>query len=118
MTLDTSIYSLLGPLVGGECYPNKTGPNPAYPLIIYQGVGGVAIDFLDQSAAPDDNARVQVIIWSRTKLEASALAKQVRDVLLGSSMRVKTMAAAISMSNHLLDLYGSRQDFSIWYPRT
>lgn len=117
MSLEASLFTLLGALVDGRCTPDKTDDNPVYPLIVYQAVGGVALDFAEQRAAPDDNARVQIVVWSLSRLEASDLARRARDALLGSHLPVKTMGAGVSISNDLLDLYGSRQDFSIWYPR-
>jgi len=117
VSLEERLYAILGPLVDGRCAPDITDDNPVYPLIVYQGVGGVAVDFTEQKAAEDDNARVQVWVWSRTRLEASALSRSVRDVLLDSSLKVKTLGAPISDTNGLLKLYGARTDFSIWYPR-
>lgn len=118
MSLEESLFALLGPLVEGRCTPDATDDNPVYPLIVYQGAGGQAIDYADQKAADKDNARVQVWVWCRTRLEASALSRQVRDVLLASSLTVKTLGAAVPDTNGVLKLYGARTDFSIWYPRT
>ena len=118
MSLEESLFALLGPLVEGRCTPDVTDDDPAYPLIVYQGAGGQAIDFTDQTPADKDNARVQVWVWCRTRLEASALSRHVRDVLLASSLTVKTLGAAVPDTNAVLKLYGARTDFSIWYPRT
>lgn len=118
MSLEESLFALLGPLVEGRCTPDVTDDNPVYPLIVYQGAGGQAIDFADQTLADKDNARVQVWVWCKTRLEASALSRRVRDVLLASSLTVRTLGAAVPDTNDVLKLYGARTDFSIWYPRT
>ncbi|APG04955.1 hypothetical protein BJI69_14340 [Luteibacter rhizovicinus DSM 16549] len=118
MSLEESLFALLGPLVAGRCTPDVTDDNPVYPLIVYQGAGGQAIDYADQTPADKDNARVQVWVWCLTRLEASALSRQVRDVLLASNLTVKTLGAAVPDTNAVLKLYGARTDFSIWYPRT
>lgn len=118
MSLEESLYALLGPLVEGRCTPDITDDIPVYPLIVYQGAGGVAVDFSEQKPADNDNARVQVWVWCHSRMEASALARQVRDVLLASPLKVKTLGAAVSDTNDVLKIYGARTDFSIWYPRT
>ena len=117
MSLEARLYAILGPLVDGRCTPDETDDNPVYPLIVYQGVGGQAIDYADQTPADKDNARVQIWVWSMTRLEASDLSRQARDALLASDLAVKTLGAPVSAVNDVLKLYGARTDFSIWYPR-
>ncbi|NID06653.1 DUF3168 domain-containing protein [Luteibacter jiangsuensis] len=117
MSLEEIIFSALGPLVDGRCSPDITDDNPQYPLIVYQGVGGVAIDYADQTAADKDNARVQVWVWAETRLSASDLSRQVRDAMMAIDLPVKTLGSPVSEMNDVLKLYGARTDFSIWYPR-
>lgn len=117
MSLEERLFDALGPLVEGRCTPDVTADNPVYPLIVYQEVGGLAIDYSEQAPADHDNARVQVWVWSTTRLEASDLSRQVRNVLLASDLKVKTLGAPVSDMNAVLKLYGARTDFSIWYPR-
>jgi hypothetical protein len=115
--LEDGLFSALGPLVDGRVSPDVTDDNPVYPLIVYQQVGGQAVDYLSQMQADQDNARVQVWVWAETRLEASELSRQVRNALLSSDLRVKTLGAPVSDTNGVLKLYGARSDFSIWYPR-
>lgn len=117
MSLDVALFSLLGPLVGGHCYPDVAPDIATFPLIIYQQVGGVAMEFLDQTLADKDNARMQVVVWSKTRTEASSIARQTRESIIGSSLQAKTLGAPISLYDEAMKLYGSRTDFSIWYPR-
>ena len=49
MSLEATLKTLLGPLVGGRCYPDTAPDGAAFPLIIYQQVGGEAVEFLDQT---------------------------------------------------------------------
>jgi hypothetical protein len=117
VSLEARLFGILGPLVDGRCTPDVTDDVPVYPLIVYQGAGGQALDYADQSPADKDNARVQVWVWCKTRLEASSLSRQARDALLGSDLAVKTMGAAVPDMNDVLKIYGARTDFSIWYPR-
>lgn len=115
MSLEASLFGLLGALVGGRCYPDVIPDNPTFPLIVYQQVGGVAVDFMDQTAADKDNARMQVWVWSKTRTEASDIARQARAAILASALQVKTLAAPVSTFDEPMKLYGARTDYSIWY---
>lgn len=115
MSLEASLFGLLGALVGGRCYPDVIPDNPAFPLIVYQQVGGVAVDFMDQTAADKDNARMQVWVWSKTRAEASDISRQARAAILASALQAKTLAAPVSTVDEPMKLYGARTDFSIWY---
>lgn len=114
MSLEATLNGLLGPLVGGRCYPDVIPDNPTFPLIVYQQVGGVAVDFMDQTAADKENARVQVWVWSKTRTEASSIARQARAAILGGTLEAKTLAAPVSTFEEPMKLYGARTDFSIW----
>lgn len=117
MSIETSIFALLGPLVDGRCYPDTTPDNPTLPLIIYQGAGGRALEWLDRTLPETENYRIQIECWAKTRLEASALALQVRQKIIeeGSDFdSAETLVQAVTDYQKALKLYGSRQDYSIW----
>ena len=115
MSLEASLFSLLGPLVGGRCYPDVP-PDPAtFPLIVYQQVGGQAVEYIDQTMADKDNARMQVMVWAKTRVEASGIARQAREAIIGSAVQAKTLSAPVSLYDQDLKLYGSRTDYGLWY---
>lgn len=116
MSLEASLFTILSPLVGGNVYPDITPEPPVFPCIIYQQVGGKASDYVDKTLPANDNARVQVLVWSKTRLEASSIMRAARVALLGSTLNVRTVAAAISQYHEYLALFGARQDFDIYYP--
>lgn len=115
MSLEATIKTLLGPLVGGRCSSDTIPDNPTFPLIVYQQVGGVAVEYVEQAIADMDNARVQVWVWSRSRPEASTIARQVREAIIGSALQANTLAAPVSTYDEAMKLYGARTDFSIWY---
>ena len=115
MSLETDIVALLGPLVGGRCYSDESPDGAALPFIVYQGVGGQVVEFMEQAIGSEENIRLQVVVWSRTRLEANAIIRQARAAIIGSTMQVSTLGAAAWLSNEPLKLRGARQDFSIWY---
>lgn len=113
MALD--LKSILGGLAGGRFYADVPPDAPTFPLLIWQRVGGQAKEYLDQSLPSHDHARVQIVAWSKTRLEADSLIRQARVALLASDYAVETYGAAVADYNEALKLYGSRQDFGIHY---
>lgn len=115
MSLESDIRSALTTLVAGRVYPDVTPDNPTFPLIVYQQVGGQAVEYLEGAVADKDNARVQVIVWSKTRLEASQVARQARVALVQGTLKATTVAAPVSIYDEVLKLYGSRTDFGVWF---
>jgi hypothetical protein len=54
-------------------------------------------------------------VWSKTRIEASDLARQARTAIIGSALQAKTLAAPVSTYDEPMKLYGARTDFSVWY---
>lgn len=115
MSLELSVMGILGPLIGNRVYPDVAPDDPVFPLIIYQNVGGVPYEYVDQTLPEHDNARLQLVVWSKSRLEASTVSRNARLAMLGSQLTVKTLTVAVSLFNEDLKLYGSRTDFGIWY---
>ncbi|MFA7523416.1 MAG: DUF3168 domain-containing protein [Halothiobacillaceae bacterium] len=116
-TIESALFSLLGSLVGNRCYPDATPDNPTFPCIVYQVVGGQAIDFLDRTLPDDENYRVQVMCFAKTRAAASSLALQVREKIIekGTAFAsAQTLGQAVSLYEEPLKLHGSRQDYDIW----
>lgn len=115
MSLDASLFAILSPLVKGRVYPDLTPEPPAFPCIIYQQVGGKAEDYVEKTLPANDNARMQILVWSKNRLEASQISRAARAAIIGSSLNARTVAAPISQYHEYLALYGARQDFDIYY---
>lgn len=115
MSLEATLKTLLGPLVGGRCYPDITPDGAALPLIVYQQVGGTATEYVDQTIPDKDHARMQVMVWSKSRLEASQIARAARAAIIGNNWPAQTYAAPVSLYEEDLKLYGSRCDYGLWY---
>ena len=115
MTIETSIFALLSPLVAGRCYPDVVPDLTALPALAYQGVGGSVVEFAEGGIASKENMRLQVVVWSKTRLEASTIIRQVRAALIGSAFQVTTYGAPVWLHDEALQISGARQDFSLWY---
>jgi len=114
MGLEASIKTTLASIAGGRVYPDAPPDNPVYPCVIYQQVGGDVLNPLDCSDPGMDHARVQIWVWSKTRLEASSVMRQVRIALTGT-LKAYAYAAPVSEYQDALKLYGARTDFGVWY---
>lgn len=117
MTVESSLFALLEPLVGGRCYPDSTPDNPEFPLIVYQGAGGQALEWLDRTLPETENYRIQIECWAKSRIEASNLALQVRQKIIEQGVAfdsAQTLGQAVTDYQGALKLYGSRQDYSVW----
>lgn len=120
MSLQTSLVTVLTSLVSGRVYPRTAPPLPTFPLIIYQGVGGQSIAFLEGGTAPSKkNARVQIIAWvATTAIAAETLAEQIDAAMrAATAFNAEPLGEAEDLFEEDLNLYGSRQDFSVWINR-
>ena len=114
MSLEGSLFSTLGPLAGNRVYPDVAPSGATLPRITYQQVGGVSVDSLEIGRVGHRNARIQISVWAATRTVASALARAVEDALMGS-LAATAIGAMVSDHEPDTNLYGCRQDFSIWY---
>ncbi|AVS67855.1 DUF3168 domain-containing protein [Paracidovorax avenae] len=118
MSLEADLFAALGPLVGGAAYPDVGPAGAPLPRIVYQQVGGRAINYTDDVLPDKRNARMQIACWASTRLQAVALALQVEAALLAApGLQVEALGAHTSTYEEDTKLYGCRQDFSIWAAR-
>lgn len=116
MSLDARVGPVLRALVASSrAYPDVPPPDVVPPYITWQQVGGQAVNFVD-TATPvgKRNARVQVEAWTDRRSTASTLMATAEDALK-AQVQAFALGAAVSLHEPDLKLYGSRQDFSIWY---
>ena len=117
MSLESDIFSALTTLVGGRVFPEFAPYSTAKPFIVYQQVGGSAENFLEATVVGKKNARIQVSCWTTTRQSANNLARQVEAALVTSTLKAYVMSAFIAAFEDQVtpNLYGTHQDFSIWY---
>lgn len=119
MSVEATLFSVLGPLVGNRVFPDTAPLNTTKPYITYQQVGGSVIVPLGKDIPDKQNARMQIMCWAGTRLASKALSLQVEDALRTDTtfMSANPEAACVAISEPDLGIYGSSQDFSIWYTR-
>lgn len=86
------------------------------PRVIFQQVGGRAVNFIDGGKPSKKNARFQISSWHRRRDEAMALARLVEDAMRAETdLGTTVIGAAIAIYDEDARLYGAIQDFSVWY---
>lgn len=115
MSLESDIVAALTSITTGRVYPDVMPDKPVFPCIVYQQVGGDVLNPLEGGDPGQDNARVQVRVWARTRLEASSVARQVRLALTSGALKAYAYSAPVSEYEEALKLYGARCDFGVWY---
>ncbi|VVE87561.1 DUF3168 domain-containing protein [Pandoraea bronchicola] len=108
------VFAAIKALASGRVYPDVAPANVAKPYIVYQAVGGADETTLD-GVDTLQNSRMQVSVWSESRAVTSALIQQVRAALAGEPVRSMPIGAPVSVYEDDTKLYGSQQDFSIWY---
>ena len=115
MSLETVLTPLLE-TVCDEVSPDFADFNTPRPYVTYQQIGGQDVIPLDSSLPGTLNAEVQINVWADTRLEASALMLAIRSLLIQSTgVTARPLAAAQNDFDADIPVYGSRQDFTIWY---
>ncbi|MDR8398277.1 DUF3168 domain-containing protein [Paraburkholderia sp. USG1] len=107
-------FAAIKTLAGGHVYPDVAPAGASTPYIVYQSVGGVDETTFDGTDTLQ-NSRMQVAVWSATRAEAASIIKQVRAALTAEPVAGVPIGAPVSVYEDATKLYGSRQDFSIWY---
>lgn len=115
MSIEADLNSLLSPLVAGEVYPD-VGIEPSLPYITYQQVGGESLAFLERAIPSKRNGRFRVRTWATTRVQASALMRQVHDTLItAAALQVTAQGEQLADYDEETKRFGSMQDFGIWF---
>lgn len=108
------VYGALRALVVDRCYPDVGPSGVARPYITYQAVGGQSPNYLSNNVDLQ-NARMQINVWADKRSDATSLMQSVIAALTGPAIKAVTIGAPVSSYEPDTKLYGSREDFSIWF---
>lgn len=117
MSLESDIVTALTSLVSGRVFPEFAPYSTVKPFIVYQQVGGSAENFLESAVVGKKNARIQISCWTTTRQSANTLARSAEDALVVSGLKAYVLGAFIAAYEDEVEphLYGTHQDFSVWY---
>ncbi|WP_298406566.1 DUF3168 domain-containing protein [Janthinobacterium sp.] len=115
MSIETALFEALRGLVADRVYPDLAPENTVRPYITYQQVGGDAVNFVENTIPSKKNARMQINVWADTRLQATAMAGTVEDVLRTLiALQPTVLGAAIAAYDDETKLRGTLQYFSLW----
>lgn len=114
MGIEATLKTTLSSLVSGRVYPDTPPDNPTFPLIVYQQVGGAVLNPLDGSDPNEDNARIQLRVMAKTRLEANTIARSARVAMTGT-LYATALGAPRWINEPDLKLYENLADYSVWF---
>lgn len=111
MSIESTLFSALGPLVGGRCYPMGGAPDtPVAPYIIYMSVADRPSNTLSNGPAKR-NRRIQVDGYVTTFPGIKTLELAIRAAMLPIALEI----ASQDLYEPVTKLHRTLQEYSIWY---
>ena len=115
MTLVQLMFDTLRTLVNDRVYADEAPEKAVRPYIVWQAVGGSAVNFLDSGLPSKRNARIQVAVWGADRSSVMAICHAAEDAMRSNiTLQTTVMASAVATYESDTKLRGTRQDFSIW----
>lgn len=115
MSAEAIVYAALSALVNGNVFPDLAPAQTPPPWICYTAVGGQSYPSLDGTTPGLRNARMQVVVYSRSRSEAASVMEQVFQALANQTVNAVPIGAPVSTFEADTLLYGSSLDFSITF---
>lgn len=117
MTLEEKLVALLKSICP-RTFPDFAPTDTQRPYVTWQQIGGDTVDFIDNAVPSQENALIQVNVWSDRRTEAKDVIKQIEAALIQApGLQARPQGAAASDADPDMGRYCSRQDFSIWADR-
>ena len=114
MSMESDLHALLltkCQRVFPDVAPNET----AKPFVTWQGIGGEALGFLDNTAADKRHTLMQINAWATTRLQSLALIRDIETAMRASGAFTATpQGEAMSTYEQDAGVYGCVQRFEIY----
>ena len=85
MTIEATIFTRLGPLVGNRCYPDvipQAADSPKFPQIVYSRISATPGEDLDGDGGDETaDVRMQLDIYAQSYGAAKTLRDQVKNAM-------------------------------------
>lgn len=115
MTIRTELRAALQSLAGGRVFPVVADEGVETPYIVFQVVGGEPGEYVSGDKPEKKQRRVQVNVWSKSTLEAEALAGHVEDALRAAThLQAEVLTEAIDTYDETTKYRGTMQDFYLF----
>lgn len=112
--VEADLVTTLSSLVGGRVFPDVAPEGTQRPFITYQQKGGKPVNFIGAESSNKKNARIQINVWSQTRLEASAISRAIEDTVVLAPLLGSIETGAIATFDEITQSRGTMQDFSFW----
>jgi hypothetical protein len=117
MTVEADIYTVLSAICP-RTFPDVAPTSTARPYVTFQQIGGQVINPLANEVPDKQNGEFQISVWADTRAQASSTMLQIEAAMRqATTFHAKPLSAPASDHDPDMQLYGSRQDFSIWSSR-
>lgn len=117
MSLITDLTAVLR-TVCPRVHPDEAPFSSPRPYIIYQGIGGRALYWLNGTPADKRHNRVQITVWGESRIEVDNLIKQIEAALVAAPPALFTARPESEpFSDKDGGLYSAQQDFYFYSPR-
>ena len=115
MTIHVQVREALAGLAGDRVFPLVADEDTATPYIVFQVVGGDPTALLTGEKPEKRMRRVQFNVWSKTIIEAEAIAEQIDDALRAAqALQAQPVTVAIDTYDEATKYRGKMQDFSLF----
>lgn len=107
------------PTLGNALLYSDTAPRSRaqpQPIIVFERIGGVPLYFTEGQLGDRRNARVQLEIWTNHPASREAVLDRVLEIV-AQSPDMEQLTEALDLYDENVELYGSRVDVSVWFPR-
>lgn len=111
---ESDIFNAIGPLVGGRVYPDVAEIGKNLPIVIWQQVGGDSVNYLGNEFTDKKNARIQITVYGKTRIEVMDLIRDIENILVVNPIYAEAVGAAFSTYDEATKMRGATQDFSVW----
>lgn len=117
MTIETKVGDVLAS-VCPRVFADFASTATPRPYVTFQRIGGNAVQTVSDEMPNLVNATFQIDVWSSSRGEADALARQIEAALRTAlSLQARPVGESIATSDPGLDLRGTSQDFTVWATR-
>lgn len=115
MTIEARVSALLEELAPGAVFPDVAPEKTPVPYITYQAVGGDPLNFLGGDVPGKTNTRMQVNVWAKTRLEASALGALVEGAMRAAvDLQPEVLTGRVATYDETTKYRGTMQDFNLF----
>ncbi len=117
MTIEAEIKTVLATACT-RVFPDFAPVNTTRPYCTYQQIGGAVVNPLSPEVPGIQNGEFQVSIWANSRASAALTMLAIESAMrLSTTFVAKPTSAPVSDFDADMQVFGSRQDFSVWSER-